>query len=378
MTLSIIVPTYKEVENIPFLVERIAKVLDPAQWSVELLLMDDDSRDGSDELVGRMGLPWVKLVTRTSNRGLSPAVLDGLRRATGEYLVVMDADLSHPPEVVPKLIDELERGADFVLGSRYVSGGTTDDDWGLFRWANSRVATLLARPLTHLKDPMSGFFALRRETFMAGHDYNPIGYKIALELIVKCGCVKQVEIPIHFADRQLGESKLTFKEQLKYIQHVRRLMIYKYGTWSHLVQFLTVGGLGAVINVVIITAMTRLGYSEHLSVAIGILISFVCNFVLNRRFTFSYARADSIIRQLVGFTSACAVGALINYSVTVSLYSPEGPIRSLQLAAVVGILAGALINFAFNRYFVFKFKHVRPKSADRPASELQNQRSKFK
>ena len=100
----------------------------------------------------------------------------------------MDADLSHPPEVLPAMLAKLDGGADFVLGSRYVSGGTTSHDWGFLRWLNSRVATLLARPLTSVRDPMSGFFALRRSTFELGKDFNPVGYKIGLELIVKCGC----------------------------------------------------------------------------------------------------------------------------------------------------------------------------------------------
>jgi dolichol-phosphate mannosyltransferase len=103
-----------------------------------------------------------------------------------------------------------------VIGSRYVPGGSTSDDWGIFRWLNSRVATLLARPLTNVKDPMSGFFALRKSDFEQARDLNPVGYKykIALVLIVKCGFENVGEIPIGFIDRVYGESKLTLKEQL--------------------------------------------------------------------------------------------------------------------------------------------------------------------
>src|SRR4051812_35647152 len=155
--------------------------------------MDDDSRDGSTELVQSRPEPWVQLIVRTTDRGLSASVLDGLRRAKGDVLIGMDADLSHPPEAIPAMLQKLEAGADFVVGSRYVKGGTTSDDWGVFRWLNSRVATLLARPLTALQDPMSGFFALRRTIFEAGDNFNPIGYKIALEIIVKCRCERVVE-----------------------------------------------------------------------------------------------------------------------------------------------------------------------------------------
>ena len=130
--------------------------------------MDDDSRDGSAELVAARPEKWVQIVVRTSERGLSPSVLDGMKRAQGDVLVCMDADLSHPPEAIPHMLRKLEEGADFVIGSRYVEGGSTSDDWGFLRWLNSRVATLLARPLTNARDPMAGFFAFRRSTFLGG------------------------------------------------------------------------------------------------------------------------------------------------------------------------------------------------------------------
>src|SRR5262249_7023890 len=165
-------------------------------------------------------------IVRTHDRGLSPAVLDGLRAARYDVFVVMDADLSHPPEKIPEMVRALQNGADFVIGSRYVAGGTTDAEWGLFRWLNSKVATLLAWPLTSARDPMAGFFALTRPTFERGQTVlNPIGYKIGLELLVKCHCGAVREVPIHFADRKFGSSKLSFKEQLRYIQHLRRLYI---------------------------------------------------------------------------------------------------------------------------------------------------------
>jgi dolichol-phosphate mannosyltransferase len=114
------------------------------------------------------------------------------------------------------------------MGSRYTTGGLTEASWGFFRWLNSRVATLLARPLTSVKDPMSGFFALSRKTFESARDLNPIGYKIGLELMVKCNLHRIEEIPIHFKDRQFGQSKLTLREQKRYLQHLCRLFIYKY------------------------------------------------------------------------------------------------------------------------------------------------------
>jgi dolichol-phosphate mannosyltransferase len=232
-SVTVIVPTYHEVASIPHLVARLQSVRTEANLELELIMMDDDSRDGSAELVDSLALPWVRMVTRKTNRGLSYAVLDGLRLAQRDFLVVMDADLSHPPEKIPELLTAVRNGADVAVGSRFAEGGSTADDWGLFRWLNSRVATLLAFGLTTVSDPMSGFFAMRRSTFLGGRDFNPVGYKILLECIIKCRCRLVVDIPIHFDNRRYGESKLSFSEQLRYLKHLRRLYIYKYGTWSH-------------------------------------------------------------------------------------------------------------------------------------------------
>lgn len=354
-SVTVVVPTYREVENIPGLVRRIADVRGASGLALDLLFMDDDSRDGSAEAVAGLALPWVRLVTRTADRGLSPAVLDGLRQARGDYLVVMDADLSHPPETIPAMIAALRDGADMVVGSRFVAGGTTDDEWGPFRWLNSRVATLLAMPLTSLKDPMSGFFALRRSTFEAGRDFNPIGYKIGLELAIKCRCERLVELPIHFADRKLGKSKLSLKEQLRYLQHVRRLYIHKYGTWSHLAQFLVVGLSGLVVNLLLLTACLALRMPEQWAVVVAIALSMVWNFALNRRFSFSYARRRSLVRQFLGFVGACSLGAAVNYLVTLGVWDA---FQVKQFAAAVGVLAGTAFNFVASRYLVFRATHV--------------------
>jgi dolichol-phosphate mannosyltransferase len=224
---SIIVPTYREAESIPLLIERI-EPLRRQGFEIELLLMDDDSSDGTEEAVRSLGKDWVRLVVRKTDRGLSRAVLDGLRIARFEHLVVMDADLSHPPEAIPALIDQLDQGAEMVFGSRYVPGGSTAEGWGLLRWLNSKIATLLARPFTGIRDPMAGLFALKRERFALADPLNPVGFKIGLELLVKCRCRDVREVPIHFAKRKFGQSKLTLKEQVKYLRHLRLLAMYKY------------------------------------------------------------------------------------------------------------------------------------------------------
>jgi dolichol-phosphate mannosyltransferase len=226
---SIVVPTFREVEALPELIDRIAQVRAENGSIEELIVVDDDSRDGTEALLAARPEPWLKLIVRKQDRGLSQAVLAGLRAARGDLLVVMDADLSHPPEVITKMQQAILAGAEFVVGSRYVPGGTTADDWGLFRFLNSQIATLLARPLTDITDPMSGFFALRRPVFERAHEPNPLGYKIGLELLVRCGCQDVREVPIHFANRTRGESKLTLKQQMLFIRHLARLYRFKLG-----------------------------------------------------------------------------------------------------------------------------------------------------
>lgn len=195
---------------------------------LEVILVDDNSRDGTAEAVANLNRPWVRLIVREHERGLSSAVMRGLRESTNEVAVVMDADLSHPPERIPDLVRALQSGNEFVIGSRYVKGGSTDAEWGVLRWLNSKVATWLARPFTTAKDPMAGFFAFRRAALQTAAPLNPVGYKIGLELIVKCRFRNVAEVPIHFEDRKHGESKLSFKEQLRYIQHLGRLTMFKF------------------------------------------------------------------------------------------------------------------------------------------------------
>jgi dolichol-phosphate mannosyltransferase len=222
---SIIVPTYCEAGNLRELVPRIASAMKLAQADYEVIVVDDNSPDDTRQVCRELSLNYpLSLLVRENERGLSSAVLAGLYLARGESLVVMDADLSHPPESVPRLLKAVsDDGFEFAIGSRYVSGGSTEEGWGVLRYLNSKFATLLARPLTAVRDPMAGFFAIRRDVFVNADRLNPIGYKIGLELIVKCHCSEIAEIPIHFANRKLGSSKLCLREQLNYLRHLGKL-----------------------------------------------------------------------------------------------------------------------------------------------------------
>jgi len=227
---SVVVPTYREAENLRVLVPRVAAVLGAERASSEIIVVDDNSRDGTRTVCDRLAQTYpVRLITRQGERGLASAVIHGFRAAKGDVLVAMDADLSHPPEAIPAMLAACRLpGVDFAIGSRYTKGGSVSNAWSTYRRLNSRVASLLACGLTSARDPLSGFFALRRAKFKAASDLSPVGYKIGLELIVRCDCRRIVEVPIHFEDRAAGESKLTITQQWQYLRHLARLYAAKY------------------------------------------------------------------------------------------------------------------------------------------------------
>lgn len=221
-SITVIVPTYNERVNLAPLAERLFTALDPR--TADLLVVDDDSPDGTAAAAAELAAVFpVRCLVRRGERGLATAVIAGLREARGDLLVVMDADLSHPPEAIPALLAALrDPTVSMAVGSRFVGGGRVDLHWPLHRRLNSLAARLLARPLTPVRDMMSGFFAVRRRDLrLEGLD--PIGYKIALELIVRHRWTRVVEVPITFSDRAAGRSKLNVGEQFRYLRHLARL-----------------------------------------------------------------------------------------------------------------------------------------------------------
>lgn len=355
---SIIVPTYREAENLGVLIPRISDALAGTDVSAEIIVVDDNSPDGTPEVCQRLAAQHpLRLIVRTTERGLSSAVLAGMQAAQGDLLLVMDADLSHPPEKIPELVQALRNpDTDFVIGSRYVAGGSTAQDWGLFRWINSKGATLLAWPLTSTHDPMAGFFALRRRDYLqAAERLDPIGYKIGLELLVKCGSRRIVEVPITFQDRLHGESKLTLKEQLYYLRHLRRLYNFRFGIWAYLAQFIFVGATGMVID---LTAFALLLWSHvPLSIARGlaIWIAMTWNFWFNRTVTFSFAKSEPWWRQYITFCGSCLFGALVNWGASLWLTTNIPFFADHKLtSAAVGVVAGTLFNFTLCRVLVFQ------------------------
>jgi len=232
---SVIVPAYKEAGNIKELVERLFAAFENngkgiKKENVELIIVDDNSGDGTVEEVEKLKNRGyaVDIVVRTNQRGLSSAVLRGFEEAHGTLLLCMDSDLQHPPETVPELFAKLDKGdVEFVIGTRYGEGVAIDKNWPLHRRIISVTARLLSRPLTPLSDPMTGFFALRKDVYNRGKQkISPIGFKICLEAYVKCGVKKSAEVPFSFGVRTFGESKLSGTVIIRYLQQLAELYNY--------------------------------------------------------------------------------------------------------------------------------------------------------
>ncbi|KAF0687454.1 Aste57867_20818 [Aphanomyces stellatus] len=236
ITASIIVPTYKECANLKELVTRVFAALGARAATTEIIVVDDNSQDGSEDVIKALAATGLntRIIVRTTERGLSSAVLRGFEEAKGSLLMCMDADLQHPPESVPDLLDAIDPAkgnAEFVIGTRYGANGfSVDKDWPLYRQVISSGARMLARPLSGLSDPMTGFFGVPATVLQRAKksEVNPVGFKIALELFVKCRVQNHKEVPINFGVRVHGESKLSSKVIVLYLQHLFDLYNFAY------------------------------------------------------------------------------------------------------------------------------------------------------
>jgi len=238
MLATVVVPTYKEKLNLRPLITRVFAAInaDPAlRGQVELIVVDDNSRDGSQEEVEALSKQYpCRIIVRTTERGLSSAVIRGFDDGKGKVLLCMDADLQHPPEKVPELLNAVLNGrAEFAIGTRYAAAElSVDKDWPLHRQIISWGARLLARPLSPLSDPMTGFFCISRAAWHRGRArVSSVGFKICMEAYIKCGIPSNrlAEVPILFGARVAGESKLTGKVMILYLQHLAQLYWFKMG-----------------------------------------------------------------------------------------------------------------------------------------------------
>jgi dolichol-phosphate mannosyltransferase len=336
---TVVVPTYNEADNLPALARRLAAAMPEA----ELLVVDDASIDGTAGVARALS---AKVVERVGERGLSTAVLRGVAEARTDLVVVMDADLSHPPEAVPALVRAVEEGADVAVGSRYVPGGDIDR-WPLLRRLTSKAGTLLARPLTSVRDPMAGFFCLRRSS-LRGVELRPRGFKILLEILARVRPGRVVEVPIRFEDREAGKSKFDGRERREFLKQVWAL--YRdLNAWPlRVAKFLATGALGYALHLAVLVALVEgTGLAPLKAAAAAFGLAMTSNYALNRFWTFRAREA-----RLASSFAAYAAGALGGLAVQLGAMHL---LRSFHyaLSASAGIALGAAVTFLTSQAWAF-------------------------
>jgi dolichol-phosphate mannosyltransferase len=362
--LSIVVPTYKEAENLPLLAEQIDARLRQggAEKSIEyeLLIVDDMSPDDTVQICENLAqrFPLKLLRPEGRPRDLSLSVIDGISAAAHSIVLVMDADLSHPPEKILEMLGVIDGKSEaFAIGSRYIGGGSFDRDWSLWRFLNSHVATLMARPLVKCSDPMSGFFMFNKEQLGDLTRLKPIGYKIGLEIMVRGNFTVITEIPIGFKDRELGASKMNFDQQWKYLRHLRRLYLHRYKGWAEFVHFGIVGTSGLVVDLAFYYLFQFFGASHTTARGFSFWPAVSWNWALNRKTTFGDRERRPKAKQWFEFVASSLVGFTFNWGIYVTLTNSFAFFdRYRLLALIVGVASASIFNFAASTLFVYNDK----------------------
>ena len=364
MKLSVVSPTLNEAANVPLLVEQLERALDGLDY--EILIVDDDSPDLTWSVARNISSrnPRVKSIRRMENPGLGMAVIDGFSEATGDMLACIDADLQHDPAILPKMVKELQAGADVVVGSRHVEGGSTGE-WIRLRRLESWIAGGAAQFLLgfKFKDPTSGYFLMWREDFQevkAQLDGN--GFKILLEIVARLHRSNIKEVPYTFRPRTTGESKLSSKVVLQYVRQLWRLCSESQRLSVRFLKFVMVGSVGVLINLAVMAGL--LGWTsltDWRASAIACLVANVQNFFLADFWTGAVrsrglgrleAYYSYLWKSAAGLTITTGTYAALNWSLIYSSHLPHGTRAQIYLGRLacqfVGVLLGVWFNYALS------------------------------
>lgn len=280
---TVVLPTYREAANLPLVVPDIYEALHDRP--LEILIVDDDSPDNTwDEVdtLSRLGYP-ARLWIRYHEKGLASAIFEGIRLASYDHVIVMDADGQHPPELLPAMADALDK-CELVAATRRSEGGD-DSSFTLSRRLISWGSNLLAMPLCPQTDRTGGYFGLRR-SILDGVSLDAIGWKAGLEIFCKARYSSYTELPFEFGERIHGESKASLRHGLAYLGHLAKLYSHKF-CLSQLAKFCIVGGSGVVVNLGIQASLVEGAGAYYLiAAAFGIGASMLSNFTLNKLWTF--------------------------------------------------------------------------------------------
>ena len=373
---SVIIPTYNESENIIQVLKSIGEHL-PKDVEVEAIVVDDNSPDGTGKVVedyitdtrNEAGYS-INIIHRETKSGLSSAILDGIQHSSAQIIVVMDSDFSHPPKIIPQLVEEIKTsGYDIAIASRYTEGGEVSG-WSTKRKLISKGATGIAKAGLGVNesDPMSGFFAFKRK-ILEGIKFDAIGYKMLLEILVKTKGAKVKEIPYTFTDRARGSSKLDSSTMFDFVTSVWKLYRYGHATKvsdtrtsvrfiSKAGRFYTVGASGLLVNylVSLLFADAVVNFWYIHATIIGIAISMTSNFILNKIWTFEDRNfeAKKTLSQYGKFVGFSSLGALIQLGMVYVLVDNYQIIYPLAL--IIAVIIAASSNFILNKKWTFKEK----------------------
>lgn len=353
--LSIVVPTFNESQNIHELLRRLDATLGMTGW--EIIFVDDDSPDGTAAVVRDIARtdPRIRCLQRVGRRGLSSACIEGMLAVSAPTIAVMDADLQHDETILPKMLAEIEGGADVVIGTRYSAGGSTGD-WNESRKTMSRLATAASRVILKqpVSDPMSGFFMLKRKTLdLTVHHLSGLGFKILLDILASAKQqLRIIEVPYRFRGRHAGESKLDEMVVWEYGMLLADKTIGRY-TPVRFLTFSIIGGLGVFVHMAVLSFVLHglnSDFTAAQSVATGTAMTF--NFALNNILTYrdSRLRGWAWFKGLLSFMLACSIGALANVGIATYLFENR---TQWLLAAFAGVLVGAVWNYAVSQVYTW-------------------------
>lgn len=353
--ISIILPTYNEAENVIRIIPRLAHVLTCEKIPYEIIVVDDNSPDGTAGIASELAREYpVRVHVRKNERGLSKSVIKGFELAEGDICVVMDADLSHPVESIPAMINPiLELKCEATVGSRYLIRGGFGD-LPFVRKLTSKGAGFLAKGITDITDRTSGFMAIRKSA-LEGIELDPMGWKIVLEVIVKAKpCV--LEVPIVFIERKEGKSKLGLKAQTDYLRHLCRLYCYRYPAIYQFIKFCIVGASGLFVDIAILVILVDFFLFDPRVAAIFAFCSAVSwNYVFNRNWTFGAGKTLRTHYSYPLFFAITLFGLGVRIGVMHLLieYAQMGRDHWYVLASFFGIIAGTVTNFFGSKHIAF-------------------------
>lgn len=354
--LTVVVPSYNERQNVPELARRLGEVLSGVAW--EMIVVDDDSPDGTASLVKEMGRsdPRIRCIRRVGRRGLAGACIEGMLASSAPVVAVMDGDLQHDETILPAMLDRIRGGAELVVASRNIDGGSKTEGLSPVRQAISDFGRRLSDMVLKapLSDPMSGFFMIRREIVEeAAPRLATTGFKILADIAASVPRVPKVaEVPFVFRERVHGESKLDAKVALDYLGFVLNKLS---GGLIPLrfIFFALVGASGLVVHLAALYAGLSFGWQFEWAQTAATFIAMTSNFVINNEFTYRDARLKGarFLTGLVLFYVVCSIGAFGNVGVASWLYAGE---FDWWLSGLAGAIMGAVFNYAASSAIVWR------------------------